>query len=67
MNNTLLDRCARAYEDAILSQYSHERAITAVLDHVAAEIIVLSQRNKAMTAFQCAQLLIDASKKTTQA
>jgi len=64
MNNTLLDRCAAAYEDAILSQYNHERAIAAVLEHVAAELVVMCQRNKAMTAFECARLLIDAAKES---
>lgn len=55
MNDTLLNRCAAAHEDAILSQYSHQRAIAAVLEHVAAELVVMNQRDPRLTAHQVVQ------------
>ena len=57
MNDTLLDRCAAAYEDAILSQYNHRQAIAAVLEHVAAEMVVMNQRDARLTVHQVVQRL----------
>ena len=57
MNDTLLDRCAAAYEDAILSQYSHRQAIATVLEHVAAELVAMNQRDARLTVHQVAQRL----------
>lgn len=55
MNDTLLNRCAAAYEDAILSQYNHQQAIAAVLEHVAAELVVMNQRDPRLTVHQVVQ------------
>ena len=60
MNDILLDRCAAAYEDAILSQYNHRRAIAAVLEHVAAELVVMNQRDARLTVHQVVQRLREA-------
>ena len=57
MNDTLLNRCAAAYEDAILSQYNHRQAIAAVLEHVAAELVVMNQRDARLTVHQVVQHL----------
>ena len=57
MNDSLLDRCAAAYEDAILSQYSHRQAIAAVLEHVAAELVVMNQRDARLTVHQVVRCL----------
>jgi hypothetical protein len=57
MNDSLLDRCAAAYEDAILSQYNHRQAIAAVLEHVAAEMVVMNQRDAQLTVHQVVQYL----------
>lgn len=60
VNNTLLDRCAAAYEDAILSQYNHRQAIAAVLEHVAAELVVMNQRDARLTVHEAARRLREA-------
>ena len=57
MNDSLLDRCAAAYEDAILSQYSHQQAIAAVLEHLAAEITVMVGRAPNLTPHQLITIL----------
>lgn len=57
MNDTLLNRCAAAYEDAILSQYNHRQAIAAVLEHVAAELVVMNQRDARLTVHEAARRL----------
>lgn len=60
MNDSLLDRCAAAYEDAILSQYNHRQAIAAVLEHVAAELVVMNQRDARLTVHEAARRLREA-------
>lgn len=57
MNDSLLDHCAAAYEDAILSQYSHQQAIAAVLGHLAKELAALHYRNPRLTVPQVVQRL----------
>ena len=57
MNDTLLNRCAAAYEDAILSQYNHQQAIAAALEHVAAELVAMNQRDPRLTVHQVVQRL----------
>lgn len=57
VNDTLLNRCAAAYEDAILSQYNHQQAIAVVLEHVAAELVVMNQRDPRLTVHQVVQRL----------
>ena len=64
-DNTLLGRCLVAYEEAfeeaITSQavnpMSRRRGVAAVLEHLAAEIIVLHQRESRLTVHELARIL----------
>lgn len=54
MNDTLLNRCIAAYsEDAITSR----AGVASMLDHLAAEILVMHQRDPRLTVFEIARLL----------
>ncbi len=64
-DNTLLGRClvayAEAFEEAITSQavspMSRRRGVAAVLEHLAAEIIVMHQREPRLTVHELARRL----------
>jgi ribosomal protein S18 acetylase RimI-like enzyme len=68
-DNTLLGRCtvayAEAFEAAITSQavapQSRRAGVAAVLEHLAAELLVMNQRNERLSVHECARLLIDAA------
>lgn len=54
IENTLLGRCTAAYcEGSITSR----AGVAAILDHIAAEILVMHQRNPRLTVFEIARLL----------
>ena len=70
-DNTLLGRCTVAYVEtfeATLHRAQARRAgVAAVLEHLAAELLVMNQRNERMSVHECARLLKDAAKEFTHA
>ncbi len=64
-DNTLLGRCtvayAEAFEEAITSQavnpMSRRRGVAAVLEHLAAEMVWLNQKNPSLTVHELARTL----------
>lgn len=68
MDNTLLNRCTLAYQEAIASATypahttrTHRAGVASVLEHLAAELLVLTARGP-LSAHDVARLLIDAAK-----
>ena len=67
--NNLLGRCSVALDAAISgSDYpahtmrTRQRGVAAVFEHLAAELILAGQRDKAMTVHGAARLLLEAAK-----
>lgn len=63
-DNTLLSRCLVAYEEAFEQEISNwpdssarRRGVASVLEHLAAEIIVLHQREPRLTVHELARRL----------
>lgn len=64
-DNTLLGRCtvayAEAFEEAITSQavapQSRRAGVAAVLEHLAAELLVMNQRNERLSVHEVARIL----------
>lgn len=70
-DNTLLGRCTVALDEAISkSDYpahtmrTRQRGVAAVFEHLAAELLLMSQRDKAMTVHGAARLLLEAAKES---
>lgn len=72
MDDTLLTRCLVAYEEAfqeaITSQavnpMSRRRGVAAVIEHLAAELLVMHQRNQGrLSAHDAAMLLREQAKR----
>lgn len=68
MTNTLLNRCLQAYEDAFedaivsaaINPESRRAGVRAVIEHLAAELVVMKQRNQGrLSAHDAAGLLLD--------
>ena len=60
MTNTLTDRCMVAYTDAAPGAVCNRLAIKAVIEHLAAELVVMNQRNQGrLNADDAAGLLLD--------
>lgn len=67
-DNTLLGRCTVALEEAInASDYpahttrTRRAGVAAVLEHLAAELLVLNQRNDRLTVHELSRLLLAAA------
>jgi len=68
-DNTLLGRCEVAYEEAFndaLQSWpdasARRRGVSAVIEHLAAELLVMHQRNEGrLSAHDAAQMLRDAA------
>jgi hypothetical protein len=68
-DNTLLGRCTVAYEEAFndaLQSWpdasARRRGVRAVIEHLAAELLVMQQRNEGrLSAHDAAQMLRDAA------
>jgi hypothetical protein len=63
-DNTLLGRCLVSYEEAFEQEISswpdssaRRRGVAAVLEHLAAEMLVLNQRDDRLTVHQLARIL----------
>lgn len=59
-DNTILGRCCTAYEERLIALgYDEELhlCLAAVLEHLAAEILVLHQQNPRLTVHELARLL----------
>ena len=63
-DNTLLGRCTVAYTEAVNSlDYPHHTTrsrrcgVAAVLEHLAAELLMLNQRNERLTVHELSRLL----------
>jgi len=63
-DSTLLGRCTVAYTEAVNSldypyhtTRSRRRGVAAVLEHLAAELLVLNQRNERLTVHELSRLL----------
>lgn len=67
-DNTMLGRCTVAYEDAFNDALhswpdasARRRGVAAVIEHLAAELLVMHQRNEGrLSAHDAAQMLRDA-------
>jgi hypothetical protein len=66
-DNTLLGRCTAAYEEAFNDALqawpdasARRRGVAAVIEHLAAELLVIHQRNEGrLSAHDAAQLLLE--------
>jgi ribosomal protein S18 acetylase RimI-like enzyme len=69
MNNTLLNRCTVAYEEAFeaamtsqaINPQARRHGVAAVLEHLAAELVVMNQREKRLSVHEVAQILSAAA------
>lgn len=74
-DNTLLGRCTLVFGEALLpgtpltreQSAGARRGVAAVLEHLAAELLVMNQRNERLSVHECARLLIDAAQEVTRA
>ena len=68
MDDTLLNRCTVALEEAInASDYpahttrTRRASVAAVLEHLAAELVVMNQRNERLSVHEVARILSAAA------
>lgn len=74
-DNTLLGRCTVALGEAMLrgapltreQKAGARRGVAAVLEHLAAELLVMNQRNELLSVHECARLLVEASQEVNRA
>lgn len=63
--NTLIDRCRRAYDEAPGWGTAHPKGIALVLEHLAAEIMAQQHMRGSMDAHDVARLLLESSRPQT--
>lgn len=74
-DNTLLGRCTVAFTETLMGDVpptteqkaAARRGVASVLEHLAAEIIVMHQREPRLSVFELARVLTDAAGKEVNA
>lgn len=60
--NTLLDRCRRAYDEAPAAGMASRSGLTLVLEHLAAEIMAAQHMRGTMSGHDAARMLLEGAK-----
>lgn len=60
--NTLLDRCRRAYDEAPTAGVATRGGLTLVLEHLAAEIMAAQHMRGIMSGHDAARMLLEGAK-----